>query len=196
MRLPACTDLTLIERALCIGILISILDSTRTERFGPHYLEHMKHHAEELVSGKISLKTPTSPNSISGPRLILPARCFLQTSMHRKLAQQLETRLEASSQAGDMIEQHILRCASSNCSPELIAKRYHSTLHRRSAQPILTRSKIMRMKLQPCPSFGPSILRIIRVTQLRTSSGSAAIKPRATTEQSSFRERWALLPSP
>lgn len=48
MRLPACTDLTLIERALCIGILISILDSTRTERFSPHYLEHMKHHAEEL----------------------------------------------------------------------------------------------------------------------------------------------------
>jgi len=48
VRLLACTDLTVIERAICIGMLISILDSTRTERFSQLYVGHMQHHAEEL----------------------------------------------------------------------------------------------------------------------------------------------------
>ena len=47
-RLLASTDLTLIERSICIGILISILDRTRTERFSALYMQHMQLHAEEL----------------------------------------------------------------------------------------------------------------------------------------------------
>jgi hypothetical protein len=48
VRLLACTDLTLVERSVCIGILTSILDRTRTERFSPLYIQHMRYHAEEL----------------------------------------------------------------------------------------------------------------------------------------------------
>ncbi|KIW69955.1 hypothetical protein PV04_02267 [Phialophora macrospora] len=48
VRLLACTDLTLVERSVCIGMLTSILDRTRTERFSPLYIQHMRYHAEEL----------------------------------------------------------------------------------------------------------------------------------------------------
>jgi hypothetical protein len=48
VRLLACTKLTIIERSICMSILVSVLDRTRTERFSGLYLQHLQRHAGEL----------------------------------------------------------------------------------------------------------------------------------------------------
>lgn len=50
VRLLACTDLTVIERACCIGVLIAVLGCTRSERFSPLYAQQIRHHSMELLS--------------------------------------------------------------------------------------------------------------------------------------------------
>jgi hypothetical protein len=50
VRLLACTDLTVIERACCIGVLIAVLGCTRSERFSPLYTQKIRHHSMELLS--------------------------------------------------------------------------------------------------------------------------------------------------
>jgi hypothetical protein len=44
------SDLTVVQRACCIGIMVAIVDCTRSERFSPLYEKQIKHHATELMS--------------------------------------------------------------------------------------------------------------------------------------------------
>lgn len=57
-RLLASTDLTLVERSVCIGILISTLGRTRTERFSALYIQNIQHHAEELGEWQDMFQAP------------------------------------------------------------------------------------------------------------------------------------------
>lgn len=50
VRLLACNDLTVVERACCIGILVAVVSCTRSERFSPLYVQQIRHHSMELLS--------------------------------------------------------------------------------------------------------------------------------------------------
>ncbi|KIV81687.1 hypothetical protein PV11_03857 [Exophiala sideris] len=47
-QLLTSTDLTFIDRASCIGLLVVIMDSSRTERFSGYYDQQLQMHAEEI----------------------------------------------------------------------------------------------------------------------------------------------------
>jgi len=52
VRLLTCPDITLLERACCIGLLVAVMDSSRTERFSPYYEQQLQFHSEELVGNR------------------------------------------------------------------------------------------------------------------------------------------------
>lgn len=68
-RLLAFTDLTVVERACCIGVFTSVLGCTRSERFSPLYVQQIQHHSQELLSWQ---------EKFAGTDL---AECFLWVSL-------------------------------------------------------------------------------------------------------------------
>jgi hypothetical protein len=57
-RLLACSRLTVIERSICVGIMISIMERTMSERFSSLYTTHIQQHAEELLIWQGHFKAP------------------------------------------------------------------------------------------------------------------------------------------
>ena len=52
VRLLTCPDITLVERACCIGLLVAVMDSSRTEHFSPYYEQQLQFHSKELLGNR------------------------------------------------------------------------------------------------------------------------------------------------